>query len=181
MASLNKVMIIGNLGRDPEVSYTPSGMAVAKFSIATTDFWTDRATGERKEKTEWHRIVAFAKLAETCGRYLTKGKQIYVEGKLQTTSYEKDGITRYTTDIIANTIQFLGMKPEGGGGGGFQQGGQGGGFQNSNSGYNQGGRNFQNNQGSPRQGGFNQKPAEPDFDPFMGDGGYQPPDDDIPF
>jgi single-strand DNA-binding protein len=188
MASLNKVMLIGNLGRDPEVSYTPSGMAIAKFSIATTEFWTDKGTGERKEKTEWHRIVAFAKLAETCGRYLTKGKQIYVEGSLRTSSYEKDGITRYSTDIIANAMQFLGQKGEGGqggGAGGFQQNNNfqgGGGFQNAGQGFQQGGnRNFQNNQAPQRQNSnFNQNPG-PDFDPFMADQGFMPPDDDIPF
>lgn len=188
MASLNKVMLIGNLGRDPEVSYTPSGMAVAKFSVATTDFWMDKATGERKDKTEWHRVVAFAKLAETCGRYLTKGKSIYLEGRLQTTSYEKDGSTRYSTDIVANTIQFLGARGEGGqgapgGGGGYSQnaGNQGGGFQNNNPGNAQGGRAFQNNAAPKNQGNFNQGPG-PDFDPFGGDPGFnQPPDDDIPF
>jgi single-strand DNA-binding protein len=183
MASLNKVMIIGNLGRDPEVSYTPSGMAVARFSVATTDFWTDKATGERKEKTEWHRIVTFAKLAETCGRYLTKGRTIYVEGKLQTTSYEKDGITRYSTAIIASTIQFLGAKGESGQGqGGYNQnqGHQGGGFQGGGN-YPQNNRGFQNSAPPSNQGGFNQN-AGPDFDPFMGDPGFhQPPDDDIPF
>ena len=192
MASLNKVMIIGNLGKDPEVSYTPSGMAVARFSVATKDFWSDKATGEKKEKTEWHRVVAFAKLGETCGRSLTKGKQVYVEGRLQTTSYEKDGITRYTTDIIANAIQFLGARGEGGapgqGGGGYPQNsgyqGGGGGYQGGGGGsYNQPNRNFQNNQnnGPQNQNNFNQGPA-PDFDPYMGDPGFQPPpDDDIPF
>lgn len=183
MASLNKVMIIGNLGRDPEVSYTPSGMAVAKFSVATTDFWTDKATGEKKEKTEWHRIVAFAKLGETCGRYLTKGKQIYVEGRLQTTSYEKDGVTRYNTDIIANAIQFLGQR----GDATQQQGGyqQNQGYQGGNQGGNphpQNTRTFQNTPAPQQnQNNFNQGPS-PDFDPYMGDSGFhQPPDDDIPF
>jgi single-strand DNA-binding protein len=189
MASLNKVMIIGNLGKDPEVSYTPSGMAVARFSVATTDYWNDKATGERKEKTEWHRIVAFAKLGETCGRYLTKGKSVYVEGRLQTTSYEKDGITRYTTDIIASTIQFIGPRGEGGGapqqgGGGYPQNsgyqGGGGGYQKSGPAYPPNNRGPQN--APPQnQGGYSQGPG-PDFDPYMGDPGFQPPpDDDIPF
>ena len=110
MASLNKVQIIGNLGRDVELSYTPGGMAVAKFSVATTETWTDKATGQKKEKVEWHRVVAFNKQAENCGKYLHKGSSVYVEGKLQTSSYEKDGITRYQTDIIAGMIQFLGTK-----------------------------------------------------------------------
>ncbi len=190
MASLNKVMLIGNLGRDPEVSYTPSGMAVARLNIATTDVWTDKATGEKKEKTEWHRVVVFAKQAENCGRYLTKGRPVYVEGKLQTTSYEKDGVTRYNTDIIASAVQFLGGR-EGGGappqqGGGYQQnsGGypnQGGGYQNNGPSYPQGNRSFQNNSGPANQGNFNPGPAQ-DFDPYMGDSGFhQPPDDDIPF
>ena len=190
MASLNKVMIIGNVGKDPDVTYTPSGMSVARFSVATKDYWSDKATGEKKEKTEWHRIVAFAKLGETCGRYLTKGKQVYVEGRLQTTSYEKDGITRYTTDIIANAIQFLGARGEGGapaqGGGGYQQnagyqGGAGGGYQGGGGSYGQNNRNVQKN--TPQnQNNFNQGPA-PDFDPYMGDSGFQPhPDEpDIPF
>lgn len=169
MASLNKILIIGNVGKDPEVSHTPSGMAVARFNVATTDYWNDKATGEKKEKTEWHRIVAFAKLGETCGRYLTKGKSVYVEGRLQTTSYEKDGITRYTTDIIASTIQFIG--PRGEGGGAPQQGG---------GGYTQNNRGPQN--APPKNQGGYTKGHGPDFDPYMGDPGFQPPpDDDIPF
>ena len=110
MAGINKAILVGNLGRDPEMSYTPAGLAVAKFSIATSEEWKDKATGEKKEKTEWHRIVAFGRLAEICGEYLSKGKQIYVEGRIQTSSWEKDGITRYSTDIIANTMQMLGPK-----------------------------------------------------------------------
>ena len=190
MASLNKVMIIGNLGKDPEVSYTPSGMAVARFSVATKDFWTDKATGEKKEKTEWHRIVVFAKLAENCGRYLAKGRPVYVEGRLQTSSYEKDGITRYNTDIIANAVQFLGARGEGapaaqgGSGGGFQQNQgyqQGGGFQNNGPAYPQNTKSFQKPATPPNQGNFNQN-SGPEFDPYMGDSGFhQPPDDDIPF
>jgi len=113
MASLNKVMIIGGLGKDPEISYTPAGMAVARFSVATKEVWKD-SNGEKKEKTEWHRVVVFASQAENCGRYLTKGKQVYVEGRLQTSEYEKDGVKRYSTDIIANVIQFLSPKGDGG-------------------------------------------------------------------
>ena len=186
---LNRASIIGKLGKDPEVSHTPSGMAVARFSVATKDFWSDKATGEKKEKTEWHRIVAFAKLGETCGRYLTKGKQVYLEGRLQTTSYEKDGITRYTTDIIASTIQFIGPRGEGGGApqqvGGYPQNsgyqGGGGGYQKSGPAYPQNNRNVQNN-APQNQNNFNQGHA-PDFDPYMGDAGFQPPPDepDIPF
>ena len=110
MAGINKVILVGNLGRDPEVSYTPAGTAVAKFSIATSEKWTDKETGEKKDKTEWHRITAFGKLGEICGEYLSKGKQVYIEGRLQYGSYEKDGITRYTTDIIASQMQMLGSR-----------------------------------------------------------------------
>jgi single-strand DNA-binding protein len=108
MAGINKVILIGNLGSDPEVRYTPDGTAVANFSIATSDEWTDKDTGERKKRTEWHRIVAWRRLGEICGEYLSKGRQVYVEGKLQTRSWEKDGVTRYSTEIIASDVQFLG-------------------------------------------------------------------------
>ena len=109
MAGINKVIIVGNLGRDPEVRYTPSGTAVANFSVATSDEWKDKSTGEKKERTEWHRIVAWDKLGEICGKYLSKGRQVYVEGRLQTRSYDdKDGVKRYSTEIIASDVQFLG-------------------------------------------------------------------------
>jgi len=108
MAGVNKVIIVGNLGQDPEIRYMPDGTAVANFSVATSDEWKDKQTGEKKERTEWHRIVAWRTLGEICGKYLTKGRQVYVEGKLQTRSWEKDGVTRYTTEIIASTVQFLG-------------------------------------------------------------------------
>ena len=118
MAGINKVIIIGNLGRDPEIRYTPDGTAVASFSVATSEEWKDKNTGERREKTEWHRVVAFRRLGEICGEYLSKGKQVYIEGKLQTRSWEKDGITRYTTEIVANQMQMLGPKGSGSGSGG---------------------------------------------------------------
>jgi single-strand DNA-binding protein len=109
MAGINKVIIVGNLGKDPEVSYVPSGAAVAKFSVATSETWKDKNTGEKKERTEWHRIVAWDKLGEICGKYLSKGRQVYVEGKLQTHSYDdKEGVKRYVTEIIAQEVQFLG-------------------------------------------------------------------------
>ena len=108
MAWINKVILVGNIGKDPEVSYTQSGSAVAKFSIATSEKWVDKSSGEKKDKTEWHRITAFGKLGEICGEYLKKGKQVYIEGRLQYGSYEKDGVTRYTTDIIASQVQMLG-------------------------------------------------------------------------
>jgi len=107
---LNKAILIGNLGRDPEVKYTPSGLAVANFTIATTEKWTK--DGKKEEKTEWHRLVAFGRLAEICGEYLQKGKQIYAEGKLQTRDWtDKDGNKRYTTEIVVNQMQMLGGAP----------------------------------------------------------------------
>ena len=108
MAGVNKAIIVGNLGRDPEVRYTPDGTAVANFSVATSETWTDKQTGEKKERTEWHRIVAWRRLGEICGEYLSKGRQVYVEGKLQTRSWEQDGVTRYTTEIVASEVQFMG-------------------------------------------------------------------------
>jgi single-strand DNA-binding protein len=126
MAGVNKVIIVGNLGRDPEVRYTPDGTAVANFSVATSDQWTDKQTGEKKERTEWHRIVAWRRLGEICGEYLSKGRQVYVEGKLQTRSWEQDGVTRYTTEIIASDVQFIGGRG-GAAGPGAQGGTQGGG------------------------------------------------------
>ena len=92
------------------MSHTSAGLAITKFSIATSESWNDKATGDKKEKTEWHRIVAFSKLAEICGKYLHKGKQIYIEGRLQTNMWEKDGVKRYSTEIIANNMQMLGAK-----------------------------------------------------------------------
>ena len=110
MGSLNKVILIGNLGRDPEVKYMPSGQAVANFSIATTDRWQNKE-GKPEEKTEWHRIVVFGKQAENCSEYLSKGRQVYVEGRLQTREWQdKEGNKRTTTEIIAFKILFLGSK-----------------------------------------------------------------------
>ena len=129
MASVNKVILVGNLGKDPEVRFTPSGQAVAKFPIATTDTWTDQG-GQRQEKTEWHNVVVWGKQAENCGQYLAKGRQVYVEGAIRSRSYDdKDGNKRYVTEIVAQRVQFLGGG--GGGGRGAQQsegGGSGGGF-----------------------------------------------------
>jgi single-strand DNA-binding protein len=126
MAGINKVIIVGRLGRDPELRYTPDGTAVANFSVATSDEWKDKNSGEKKERTEWHRIVAWRRLGEICGEYLSKGRQVYVEGRLQTRSWEQEGVTRYTTEIIANDVQFLGNKDDAGGprrsGGGMDQG-----------------------------------------------------------
>ena len=108
MRGVNKAIIVGNLGRDPEVRYTPDGTAVTNFSVATSIEWKDKNTGEKKELTEWHRVVAFRRLGEICGQYLSKGRQVYVEGRLQTRSWEQDGVKRYMTEIVANEVQFLG-------------------------------------------------------------------------
>ncbi|MCK4417744.1 MAG: single-stranded DNA-binding protein [Candidatus Latescibacteria bacterium] len=109
--SVNKVILIGHLGADPELKYTPGGRAVANFNMATTDAWTDKSSGEKKEKTEWHRIVVWDKQAEICGEYLKKGSHVYIEGRLQTRSWEdKNGMKRYTTEIVAQRMQMLGAK-----------------------------------------------------------------------
>lgn len=111
MASVNKVIIVGNLGRDPEVRYTPDGASIANVTIATTDTWKDKATGEKKEATEWHRVVFFGKLAEIVGQYLKKGRQVYVEGALRTRKWQdKEGQERYTTEIVANEMKMLGSR-----------------------------------------------------------------------
>ena len=114
MASVNKVILVGNLGRDPEVRFMPNGEAVCNFSIATTDSWKDKS-GAKQEKTEWHNIVMYRKLAEIAGEYLKKGRPVYVEGRLQTRKWEKDGVTRYTTEIVADQMQMLGGKDGGSG------------------------------------------------------------------
>lgn len=114
MASVNKVLLIGNLGRDPELKFMASGNAVCNFSVATTETWKDKA-GEKQEKTEWHRIAVFGKTAELCGEYLSKGKTVYVEGRLQTREYEKDGVKRYATEIVGDRVQFLSPRSEGSG------------------------------------------------------------------
>jgi single-strand DNA-binding protein len=108
MAGINKAIIVGNLGQDPELRSTQGGTAVANFNLATSDVWTDKNSGEKREHTEWHRIVVWSKLGETCAKHLKKGRQVYVEGKLQTRSWEQDGVTRYTTEIVADKVQFLG-------------------------------------------------------------------------
>lgn len=117
MASVNKVIIVGNLGRDPETRYMPNGDAVTNVTVATTESWKDKNTGEKKELTEWHRITFYRKLAEIAGQYLKKGSQVYLEGRLQTRKWtDKDGVERYTTEIIADTMQMLGSRQGMGGG-----------------------------------------------------------------
>lgn len=160
---LNKVMIIGRLGRDPEVRYTQGGKAVANFSVAT-----DHGSRDNK-KTEWHRIVVWDKLAELCGQYLTKGRQVYVEGRLQTRDWEKDGVKRSSTEIVAHTVTFLGGMSDGGG----QQ--SGGGYGNQGGGYGGGQRGGYGQQ----RGGYGQQSqpqaqGNPDVVPYADD-------DSIPF
>jgi single-strand DNA-binding protein len=115
MASLNKVMLIGNLGKDPEVRYTASGQAVASFNLATSEKFKNK-NGEQEERTEWHRVTLWSRLAEIAGEYLSKGKTVYIEGRLQTREYEKDGIKRYTTEIVGEKMQMLSPKGERSGG-----------------------------------------------------------------
>lgn len=109
---INKAILIGNLGRDPETRQTSGGAQVTSFSIATTEAWTDKATGEKKENTEWHRVTTFGKLAEVAGEYLKKGSAVYVEGRIKTSKYEKDGQTHYSTEIVASDMQMLGGAAE---------------------------------------------------------------------
>ena len=126
MASVNKVIVLGNLGRDPELRYTPSGAAVCNVSIATTRNWKSKDSGERQEETEWHRVVFYDRLAEIAGEYLKKGRPVYVEGRLKTRKWQdKDGKDNYTTEVIAEQMQLLGGRDEAGGGGGGGGGGSG--------------------------------------------------------
>ena len=142
---VNKVILIGNLGSDPEVRYTPDGVAVANFNLATTESWNDRNTGERQERTEWHRLVLWRRQAEVAQQYLKKGSKVYVEGKLQTRSWDdQSGQKRYTTEVVVFDMQMLDSRGEGGGGGGgrdagYNAGGGGGGGRDA--GYNAGGQN----------------------------------------
>jgi len=164
---VNKVILVGTCGQDPEVRYLPNGNAVTNLSLATSEQWTDKQSGQKVERTEWHRVSLFGKVAEIAGEYLRKGSQCYIEGKLQTREWEKDGIKRYTTEIIVDingTMQLLGGRPQN------QQPGS--------DPYNQGGSNQAPRQQAPRQRPSQQRPAQPapqpaaDFDSF---------DDDIPF
>ncbi|MET0935658.1 MAG: single-stranded DNA-binding protein [Luteibacter sp.] len=153
---INKVIIVGNLGADPETRYTSSGTAITSLRLATSEAWTDKASGEKQERTEWHRVKLFGKLAEIAGEYLKKGRQVYIEGSLRTDKYtDKDGVERYSTDIIGNEMQMLGGNA-GGEGGGFA-GGQGGGGrpQQARSGGagGQGGGNYGGGAGGGQQRG----------------------------
>jgi single-strand DNA-binding protein len=156
MGSVNKVILIGNLGADPELKYTPSSRPLCNLRIATTEVYKDKS-GQRQEKTEWHRVTVWGDQAENCNKYLSKGRSVYVEGRLQTRSYDKDGQKHYATDVVADRVVFLG-----GGGGGGPGGGEGGGRRGPAGG---GGRS-----GGTEGGGHDD-----------GDSGPPPSDDDIPF
>ena len=128
MASVNKVILVGNLGRDPETRFSPDGAAICNISLATTSQWKDKNSGERKEETEWHRVVFYNRLAEIAGEYLKKGRSIYVEGRLKTRKWQdKEGQDRWTTEIVADQMQMLGSREDSGGGGGYGGGGYSGG------------------------------------------------------
>jgi len=179
MASVNKVIIVGNLGRDPEMRTFPSGDQVANVTIATTDRWRDKNTGENKEATEWHRVVFNGRLAEIVGQYLRKGSQVYVEGSLRTRKWtDQSGVEKYSTEIRADTMQMLGSRQGAGGGGG-----QGGGYDDG--GYGDGG-----GYEAPRRAAPAQRPAAPPAarpapapvaQPPRAASGFDDMDDDIPF
>ena len=123
---VNKVILVGNLGADPETRYTAGGGAITSIRIATSESWKDKQTGEQQERTEWHRVKFFGRLAEIAGEYLRKGRQVYIEGSIRTDKYtDKEGVERFSTDIIANEMQMLGTGGEGGGGGGGERSGGG--------------------------------------------------------
>jgi len=163
---VNKVILIGNLGQDPEIRYMPNGNAVANLTIATSESWKDRNTGQLQEKTEWHRVVIFGKLAEIAGEYLRKGSQVYFEGKLQTRKWQdQQGQDRYTTEIVVDingVMQMLDRRSDNQQGGGYNQGAP------ANQGYQQPAAQPQYNQ-APQQGGYQQPQQAPQ------QGGYQQP------
>ena len=169
---INKVILVGNLGNDPEVRYTTSGTAIASLSIATSESWTDKQSGEKQERTEWHRVKMFGRLAEIAGEYLKKGRQVYIEGSLRTDKYtDKAGVEKYSTDIIASEMQMLGGNEGGGSGGG---GGQRERPQSSGGGQRQGGGNY----GNPSRGSDDHG-APSRQSPAPADSGFA--DDEIPF
>jgi single-strand DNA-binding protein len=160
MGSVNKVILVGNLGADPELKYTPSSRPLCNLRIATTEVYKDKS-GQRQEKTEWHRVTVWGDQAENCNKYLSKGRSVYIEGRLQTRSYDKEGQKHYATDVVADRVVFLGGGGGAGAGGGEgRRGGQGG------------------PGGSGGQGGMTPRDSGP---PDDADGGGPPPDDDIPF
>ena len=174
MASVNKVILVGNLGRDPETRYSPDGAAICNVSIATTSQWKDKASGERKEETEWHRVTFYGRLAEIAGEYLKKGRSVYVEGRLKTRKYkDKEGVEKYATDIIADQMQMLGGR-EGMGGGDSDGGGYAGQSGGGQAGAARSGAGGARPAGAPAGGaeGGGPKRQAPNFDDM---------DDDIPF
>jgi single-strand DNA-binding protein len=181
MASVNKVILVGNLGKDPETRYAPSGSAICNVTIATSRNWKDRTSGEKREETEWHRVVFYDRLAEIAGEYLRKGRPVYVEGRLKTRKWQdKEGQDRYTTEIVAEEMQLLGSREGGGGGGGGDEGG----YSRESYGGSRGGGSRapaaggQGGRGSPsggQGGGQGRSDAGRSDDPFG------PMDDDIPF
>ncbi|MEX3612951.1 MAG: single-stranded DNA-binding protein [Burkholderia gladioli] len=187
MASVNKVILVGNLGADPEVRYLPSGDAVANIRLATTDRYKDKATNEFKEVTEWHRVAFFGRLAEIVNEYLKKGSAVYIEGRLRTRKWQgQDGQDRYSTEIVADQMQMLGGRGGAGGGGGGDDGyggggggGHGGGSGGGGGGYG-GGRGGDMERGGGRAsgggGGGSSRPSQP-----ASGGGFDEMDDDIPF
>ncbi|QGY27663.1 single-stranded DNA-binding protein [Pantoea cypripedii] len=176
---VNKVILVGNLGQDPEVRYMPNGGAVANITLATSESWRDKQTGENKEITEWHRVVLFGKLAEVAGEYLRKGSQVYIEGQLRTRKWQdQGGQDRYTTEIVVNvggTMQMLGGRQQGASAGGAPMGGQSGG---NNNGWGQP-QQPQQSGGNQFSGGAQQRPQQQ-----SAPANNEPPmdfDDDIPF
>ena len=166
MASVNKVILIGNLGRDPETRYTTGGDAITNLNIATSEQWKDK-NGEKQEKTEWHRVVLFGRQAEIAGEYLKKGRSVYIEGRLQTRKYtDKDGVEKYSTEIVGDRMQLLGSREGSGGGGDADFGGGGGAARSSGGGGGGGG----GGSGGSAKGGGAPKRSNPDD-----------LDDDIPF
>ena len=173
MASVNKVIIVGNLGADPETRYMPSGDAVTNIRVATTDRYKDKASGEMRENTEWHRISFFGRLAEIAGEYLKKGSQVYVEGRLKTRQWEKDGQKQYSTEIVAEQMQMLGGRQGAGGeggGGGYSRSSEGGG---GGYGGGRGGNTSRGEGGGGQSGSARRQPAPSN--------GFSDMDDDIPF
>jgi single-strand DNA-binding protein len=177
---INKVILIGNLGADPEVRYMPSGNAVTNVNLATSESWKDKQSGQMQERTEWHRVVFFNRLAEIAGEYLRKGSKVYIEGSLRTRKWQgQDGQDRYTTEIVASEMQMLDGRG-GEGGGGYQQPSQGGGYapQGGDMGY---GQPQQYNQAPPQQAPRQQPPQQPSQQSQQPAPGFDDFDDDIPF
>lgn len=175
--SVNKVIILGNLGRDPEMSYTQGGSAVCKLAVATSRKYLDKRTNQNVEETEWHRITVWGKQAEHCNTYLKKGRQVYVEGRLRTSSYEKEGQRHFSTEIVADVVQFIGKGDGGGGGGGGGYGGA-----PAGGGYGGGGSAPSGGYGGGAPRGSRSAPKDEPAPPY--EDSYQPSDpgdDDIPF